>query len=742
MAPQRRFASQSDCTVASLPSRFPMWASTFARRPQDGTKTHRLPLLAAVGFICFVTATAASTTADRPALETTNAATLWNVVSDWVFRDPSWSPANPLSQWQCISGTATSGYSFGQQNECCPREREHGHVRYYACGTGSVNFAALPVTFPLFAFQFPVANLTGVMPDLALLPSMLTRLDVGGNFFSGSLAWSTTTKGGRQLQQLDLSANQFSGSFSFAALPSTLTTLSIADNTLTSAPAEASVFAAKRLPRGLQQLNMSWNQFTGQLDLSHMPPALQVFSLSYNSFAGSILHDDGDAPSAAIPLTVFDIRANNNLTGDAGSLVSYLHQVAPGITTFAISRNQFSGTIPWTWFFVNISAASLDHNLLTGGVALSSTWQFCESFDISANQFSGPVDLTQLSTWSFLSDIDLSGNALSGTVNLGQLPSFYLTSVVLSYNRFAGVTGLDRLPSSLSYLDLSHNAIASTLDTATLGSGLGTLLLQHNQFQGSFHVESLPGYVGYVNVSHNHFSGSLVNMSLVPYLLSSLDLSWNDFNGHVDLLPLTSTNLNVLALSGNFFSGPLGTVTVSQGSLAPLEVLAIDHTSISGTLDLTMEDQMYITVDVAAMPKLFAIVCPYCCPPNGTLCAAVNVPQHVRILNASQPQINVPNGTYEDGGHGVTLNLGATAGTIASCSSPIPASNVGGLQYATDWGYVGQSPMWLQPLIPCLPSKFKAAVPQYAAVTLMDAKVTGLQIFTSDATLTYSFVLQ
>jgi len=185
----------------------------------------------------------------------------------------------------------------------------------------------------------------------------------------------------RRLQFLDLSGNQFTGNPSLSQLPRTLTWLNLNGNMYSGTP------RLSLLPAALQVLNLGGNQFTGTPNLRALPPGLTLLDLGFNAFSGT--------PSlSSLPASLQSIAmGGNQFTGlpNLGALPQLLQNLGLG-------ENQFSGTPNF---------ASLPPSL--------------QQLDLSFNAFSGTPTLVSLP--STLVQLSLGGNQLSGTLNLTALPA-------------------------------------------------------------------------------------------------------------------------------------------------------------------------------------------------------------------------------------------------------------------------------------------------------------------------------
>ena len=131
----------------------------------------------------------------------------------------------------------------------------------------------------------------------------------------------------RGLQQLDLSYNQLTGNPSLTNLPQGLQQLDLDRNQLTGQPFLAT------LPKGLQQLYLSFNQLTGTPDLATLPQGLQQLDLDSNQLTGT--------PNlATLPqgLQQLDL-SNNKLTGTPDFTT-----LSQGLQQLSLADNNFSGS--------------------------------------------------------------------------------------------------------------------------------------------------------------------------------------------------------------------------------------------------------------------------------------------------------------------------------------------------------------------------------------------------------------
>ena len=181
------------------------------------------------------------------------------------------------------------------------------------------------------------------------LPNTLITFNISKNRFSGPLDMSSLPQ---SLEVLDLSNNDFHGSIVLDRLPCRLTTLLLFFNYL-SGPLDLThlshdfLFNITRqccvppcktqsgkfvsIPQCLKLLDVSHNEFEGDVNVQNVPSSLQELDLSYNRFSGEPL-----LPETKSALVKLDM-SHNRLYGNA-------RLIACGMETEVnLSYNFFSG---------------------------------------------------------------------------------------------------------------------------------------------------------------------------------------------------------------------------------------------------------------------------------------------------------------------------------------------------------------------------------------------------------------
>ncbi|WOG97907.1 hypothetical protein DCAR_0417248 [Daucus carota subsp. sativus] len=236
----------------------------------------------------------------------------------------------------------------------------------------------------------------------------------------------------------------------------------------------------------------------------------------------------------------------------------------------------------------SLSQLYLSGNSFTGN--LSSTTSSCsfEVLDLSANNFSEPLDAQSLLlTCDHLMILNLSRNFISaGSLKFG--PS--LLQLDLSRNRISDLGLLtDSLSNcqNLNLLNFSDNKLTGKL-TSFLSSckNLSTVDLSYNffsQIHPNF-VANSPASLKFLDLSHNNFTGNLVNLELgTCHNLTVLNLSHNSLSGTGFPASLANCQfLETLDMGHNDFH--LKIPGVLLGNLKKLRHLSLAQNSFFGEI--------------------------------------------------------------------------------------------------------------------------------------------------------------
>ncbi|XP_071701358.1 LRR receptor-like serine/threonine-protein kinase GHR1 [Rutidosis leptorrhynchoides] len=370
-----------------------------------------------------------------------------------------------------------------------------------------------------------VNGFTKTMPKGFLDMGVLEVIDLHGNMFDGDLDTQflllTTATHVDFSDNLLTSSSSQNGKF-LPGISETVKYLNLSRNQLTGSLISASV---AQMFASLTVLDLSYNQFSGELPSFNFAYDLQVLKLSNNKFSGFVPNDllKGDS----LVLTELDL-SGNNFTGPISMIMSTT------LLVLNLSSNGLTGELP----------------LVTGG---------CVVLDLSNNKFEG--NLTKLVKWGNLEFLDLSQNRLTGS--------------------FPEVTGQFL---RLNHLNLSHNSLDSSVPKViTRFPRLAVLDLGFNQFDGPFpnglismptlhelHLQSNK-LLGHIDLFPSSFVSNVSNIRV-------LDISNNQLNGDFPDGFDSLTKLQFLDISGNNFSGSLPSSLTVLTSLVTLDISQNDFT--------------------------------------------------------------------------------------------------------------------------------------------------------------------
>nr|GLL30752.1 receptor-like protein 12 [Ipomoea trifida] len=366
--------------------------------------------------------------------------------------------------------------------------------------------------------NLPYAGLSGTLHHLNFtsFPS-LTRFDIGGNNFNGSIPPAIGDLS--HLVFLDLSHNWFDGS-----IPPQIGKL-----------------------RELQYLSLSDNKFSGVVP--HQIGNLQkvgFLDLGFNSYL--------EAPHWST-VKSFPVLRHLSFSGNKGFGSSFLDFI-PGhrnLTHLDLSENYLNGSIPESLF---------------------TTLEKLEYLDLSENNFSGPLS-PKIGKLSNLKELYLYYNSFQGEIpsSIGQLKNLQFLDI--SHNEFNS-----SIPSelghctNLTYLDLRLNslfgALPSSLSSLTKKSSLSVFegfsfpldswslsnLRNMCNWRGIVCNGGRATTVSQINLPNAHLSGTLHHLNFTSFpSLTGFNISGNYFEGSIPPAIGDLSNLVFLDLSYNTFHG-------------------------------------------------------------------------------------------------------------------------------------------------------------------------------------------
>ncbi|RZB61437.1 Receptor-like protein 33 [Glycine soja] len=328
----------------------------------------------------------------------------------------------------------------------------------------------------------------------------LSELDLSHNLLTQSLhqfSWN------QQLGYLDLSFNSITGDFS------------------------SSICNAS----AIEILNLSHNKLTGTIpQCLANSSSLQVLDLQLNKLHGTL-------PSTFAKdcwLRTLDLNGNQLLEGFLPESLSN----CINLEVLDLGNNQIKDVFPhWLQILPELKVLVLRANKLYGPIAGLKTKHGFPSlviFDVSSNNFSGPIPKAYIKTFEAMKNVALHAYSqyMEVSVNASSGPN-YTDSVTITTK--AITMTMDRIRNDFVSIDLSQNRFEGDIPSVI----------------GELH--SLRG----LNLSHNRLIGPIPQSMGNLTNLESLDLSSNMLTGGI---PTELSNLNfleVLNLSNNHLVGEI-----------------------------------------------------------------------------------------------------------------------------------------------------------------------------------------
>jgi hypothetical protein len=138
------------------------------------------------------------------------------------------------------------------------------------------------------------------------------------------------------------------------------------------------------LPLSMNKLDLWINNFTGTINLSHLPENMEELNASYNKLSGSL--DLENLPTLFKELDVH----GNNFTGTVNT-----SNLPIGLELLWLSENQLSGGIDLRNLSVGIEALYLDKNNFSGFTDFSILPESLTFLNVSNTQLSGDIYLKE-----------------------------------------------------------------------------------------------------------------------------------------------------------------------------------------------------------------------------------------------------------------------------------------------------------------------------------------------------------
>ncbi|KAA3478448.1 receptor-like protein 12 isoform X1 [Gossypium australe] len=401
----------------------------------------------------------------------------------------------------------------------------------------------------------PGAGCSFSLQSLGLFPTLKTLFLFGFNINettmssyshnSNKLYFIEAFKSLTLLESLDLSSNQFSGNISALKSLTLLESLGLSSNQFS-----GNISALKSLTL-LESLDLSSNQFSGNIFALESLTSLQLLDISNNKF---------HIPSSLRPL--FNLSKlkylnaeNNTIHADDHEM---LHSSAPRFQLYSISLSCCGSGGSFPQF--------LYHQSELQEVTLSDIYFKVDRF---------PFWLLENNT--MLGSLDLMNCSLSGPFQLPSCAHLALSYLDISNNAFVGNIPLRigaHLP-SLSNLNMSRNYFNGSIPSVFGDmSSLRVLDLSNNQLSGEIpeHMAMGCSLLQILALSNNSLQGSIFSENFNLTSLSELELNGNNFTGMIPNVLANCSDLYILDLSNNFIFGEVPSWIWNMPMLAALDV--------------------------------------------------------------------------------------------------------------------------------------------------------------------------
>lgn len=403
---------------------------------------------------------------------------------------------------------------------------------------------SVPKNFSPTVLDLSSCQLTGHIPEFISKLTELEMLLLGYNNLSGTIPdWLFNLP---NLGHLDLSSNNLEG-----VLPLSIqlkksfgtTSLVISDNHLQG--------TIPVIGPNMDLVDLSWNDFTGEIPVHSKLGKLKVLALSGNKLSGQIPHSWCETEDS---LMLLDLSSN-----DLSGLLPPSLGICKSLIFLNLSSNHFVGRIPPDLFqeVRNLRFLGLANNLFNGIFPrFIRSLENLEVLKMESNQFQGPIP-------RFISD-------------LRRLKILILESNFFNGSIPEGITNLNEL----QYLDLSNNHLSGPIPEK-----LSSMTALESRHKGGV----LLGYVvsaWYAGVQLKmEIKGSLCQIHVVRDYHTGIDLSWNNLTGSIPSEIGFLQGLFMLNLSHNSLSGP---VPQSIGNMSSLESLDLSFNQLDGEIPNTL----------------------------------------------------------------------------------------------------------------------------------------------------------
>ncbi|WWC72208.1 uncharacterized protein I206_106169 [Kwoniella pini CBS 10737] len=229
-----------------------------------------------------------------------------------------------------------------------------------------------------------------------------------------------------------------------------------------------------------------------------------------------------------------------------------------------------------------------------------------KTIDIEYSALSGSIDQAPFSNANTLNTLVLVNNPNLGNTLPDLSGNTDLLTVVVTGQGLVEPKA-DKLPSSLTYLDLSYNSLSGQIPSFDQLTNLNTLTLQNNKFTTS--PNSLPNSIVSLSLtSNNDLSGSLPNSICSSDQLQNCDCRSTKLSGTISNTSNSSSNLSITTSSSSSSSSRSinsnPSTTQQQSSTTPSQPNTVISSSSSAQTSTSSPSTISISGQVNSMNQI------------------------------------------------------------------------------------------------------------------------------------------
>ncbi|KAF9671029.1 hypothetical protein SADUNF_Sadunf12G0004300 [Salix dunnii] len=334
-------------------------------------------------------------------------------------------------------------------------------------------------------------NLHGTIPSSIFKQQILAVLNLASNSkLTGEISSSICKL--KNLLVLNLSNNSLSGSTPpcLGNFSNLLYVLHLGMNNL-----QGTMPSTFSKDNGLKYLNLGENKLEGKIS----PSIINCTVLEFLDLGNNKIEDTFPYFLGTLAELQILVLKSNKLQGFVNGSAAY-DSAFSKLQIFDISNNNFSGPLPTRYFNGLQAMMASDHNM----IYMRTTNYFEFVYSIQMTWKSVEIEFDKIR--STIRILDLSDNSFTGEIPkvIGKLKA--LQQLNLSHNSLTGhiQSSLGNL-TNLESLDLSSNSLTGRIPTQLGGlTFLGTLNLSHNQLEGP-----IPGGMQFSTFNATSFEGNL-----------------------------------------------------------------------------------------------------------------------------------------------------------------------------------------------------------------------------------------